>query len=136
MLNAWWIRFERSKTFLKFGVVGISGVAVNLVAFTMLMRLGMNKFLASPLAIEVSIITNFLFNNFWTFSARDMNDRVHIRGLKFNVVSFVALAVSYSTFLILSAVDPSGIPQVHQAVGIIPATLINYFLNSYWTFKE
>jgi dolichol-phosphate mannosyltransferase len=136
MLNAWWIRFERSKTFLKFGVVGISGVAVNLVSFTMLMRLGMNKFLASPLAIEVSIITNFLFNNFWTFSARDMNDKVHIRGLKFNVVSFVALAVSYSTFLILSAVDPSGIPQVHQAIGIIPATLINYFLNSYWTFKE
>src|SRR5512147_1461492 len=60
MLNAWWIRFERSKTFLKFCVVGASGVAVNLVAFTMLMRLGMNKFLASPLAIEVSIITNFL----------------------------------------------------------------------------
>jgi dolichol-phosphate mannosyltransferase len=51
-------------------------------------------------------------------------------------VSFVALAVSYSTFLLLSALDPSGIPQVHQAIGIVPATLINYFLNSYWTFKE
>ena len=136
MLNAWWIRFERSKTFLKFGIVGASGVAVNLVAFTVLLRLGMNKYLASPLAIEASIITNFLLNNYWTFSKRDMNDKVHIRGLKFNVVSFVALAVSYSTFLVLSALDPSGIPQVHQAVGIIPATLINYFLNSYWTFKE
>ena len=136
MLNAWWIRFERSKTFLKFAVVGISGVAVNLISFTVLMNLGMNKYLASPLAIEVSIITNFLFNNYWTFSKRDMNDRIHIRGLKFNIVSFVALAVSYSTFLIQSALDPSGIPQVHQAVGIIPATIINYFLNSYWTFKE
>ena len=136
MLNAWWIRFERSKTFLKFGLVGASGVAVNLVSFTVLLNLGMNKFLASPVAIEVSIITNFLLNNYWTFSAREMNDKVHIRGLKFNVVSFVALAVSYSTFLILSAFDPSGIPQIHQAVGIIPATLINYFLNSYWTFKE
>jgi len=136
MLNAWWIRFERSKTFLKFGIVGASGVAVNLVSFTALMNLGMNKYLASPLAIEVSIITNFLFNNFWTFSKRDMNDKVHIRGLKFNAVSFVALAVSYSTFLLLSALDPTGIPQVHQAIGIVPATLINYFLNSYWTFKE
>jgi len=136
MLNAWWIRFERSKTFLKFGLVGASGVAVNLVSFTVLLNLGMNKFLASPVAIEVSIITNFLLNNYWTFSEREMNDKVHIRGLKFNVVSFVALAVSYSTFLILSAFDPSGIPQIHQAVGIIPATLINYFLNSYWTFKE
>ena len=136
MLNAWWIRFERSKTFLKFGVVGASGVAVNLIAFTALMRLGMSKYLASPIAIEVSIITNFLLNDFWTFSARDMNDRIHIRGLKFNAVSFVALAVSYSTFLLLSVLDPQGVPQVHQAIGIVPATLINYFLNSYWTFKE
>jgi len=136
MLNAWWIRFERSKTFLNFSAVGAIGVVVNLVSFTMLLKLGMNKFLASPLAIEVSIITNFLLNNYWTFSQRDMNDKIHIRGLKFNAVSFVALAVSYSTFLLLSALDPSGIPQVHQALGIIPATLINYFLNSYWTFKE
>lgn len=136
MLNAWWIRFERSKTFLKFAVVGASGVAVNLVSFTAFLQMGMSKYLASPVAIEVSIITNFLFNNYWTFSKRDMNDKVHIRGLKFNMVSFVALGVSYSTFLLLSALDPSGIPQVHQAIGIIPATLINYFLNSYWTFKE
>ena len=27
-------------------------------------------------------------------------------------------------------------PQTHQAIGIIPATLVNYLLNSYWTFKE
>jgi dolichol-phosphate mannosyltransferase len=136
MLNAWWIRFERSKTFLRFCAVGTSGVVVNLVSFTLLMDLGLNKFLASPLAIEISIITNFLLNNFWTFSKRDMNDRIHIRGLKFNVVSFVALAVSYATFLFLSALDPGGVPQVHQAIGIVPATFINYFLNSYWTFRE
>ena len=136
MLNAWWIRFERSKTFLKFAAVGATGVVVNLVSFTMLMNAGLNKFIASPIAIEFSIITNFLLNNFWTFSERDMNDKIHIRGLKFNIISFVALGVSYTTFLILSMLNPNGIPQVHQAAGIIPATLINYFLNSYWTFKE
>jgi dolichol-phosphate mannosyltransferase len=136
MLNAWWIRFERSKTFLKFSVVGAAGVVVNLASFTVLLNMGMNKFVASPVAIEISIISNFFLNNFWTFSRRDVNDKIHIRGLKFNIISFVALGVSYSTFLILSVVDPGGVPQVHQAIGIIPATLINYFLNSYWTFKE
>ncbi len=136
MLNAWWIRLERSKTFLKFAAVGATGIGVNLLSFTLLMQAGINKYIASPLAIEISILSNFVLNNFWTFSKRDMNDRIHIRGLKFNVVSFVALAVSYGTFLFLSAADPQGIPQLHQAVGIIPATLINYFLNSYWTFRE
>jgi dolichol-phosphate mannosyltransferase len=136
MLNAWWIRFERSKTFLKFSIVGAAGVVVNLASFTVLMNMGLNKFIASPIAIEFSIISNFLLNNFWTFSDRDINDKIHIRGLKFNIISFVALAVSYSTFLVLSVVNPGGIPQIHQAIGIVPATLINYFLNSYWTFKE
>jgi dolichol-phosphate mannosyltransferase len=136
MLNAWWIRFERSRTFLKFSAVGAVGVIVNLASFTLLMHLGMNKYLASPVAIEVSIVANFFLNNFWTFSDRNANGKIHIRGLKFNIISFVALGVSYSTFLVLSAVNPAGIPQVHQAAGIVPATLINYFLNAYWTFKE
>ncbi len=135
MLNAWWIRFERSKTFLKFSAVGATGVVVNLASFTLLMNAGLHKYIASPLAIEISILANFILNNFWTFSKRDMNDKIHIRGLKFNIISFIALGVSYSTFLILSVLDPAGIPQVHQAAGIVPATLINYFLNSYWTFK-
>jgi putative flippase GtrA len=33
-------------------------------------------------------------------------------------------------------INPTGIPQIHQAAGIVPATLINYFLNAYWTFKD
>jgi dolichol-phosphate mannosyltransferase len=136
MLNAWWIRFERSKTFLKFSVVGATGVVVNLVSFTILINFGLNKFITSPVAIELSIMSNFLFNHFWTFSDRASNGRIHIRGLKFNIISVVALVVSYSTFLLLSMINPTGIPQIHQAAGIVPATLINYFLNAYWTFKD
>ena len=136
MLNAWWIRFERSRTFLRFAAVGSIGVVVNLAAFTQFMAMGLNKFIASPLAIELSIITNFLMNNFWTFRERENDDKIHIRGVKFNIVSFASLGVSYGTFLLFSRIDPNGIPQLHQAAGILPATLINYFLNSYWTFKE
>jgi dolichol-phosphate mannosyltransferase len=98
--------------------------------------IGVSKFIASPLAIELSILSNFLLNNYWTFAGRDGGGKVHIRGLKFNIVSVVALGVSYSTFLLLSVADPDGIPQVHQLIGIVPATVINYFLNSYWTFKD
>jgi hypothetical protein len=68
MLNSWKIRFENSKTFMKFAGVGLSGLLVNLASFTVLIHAGLHKFLASPLAIEVSIITNFLLNNAWTLS--------------------------------------------------------------------
>ncbi len=136
IINAWWIRLENSKTFIKFAIVGASGVFVNLGAFTILINSGLNKFIASPISIELSIISNFLLNNYWTFAYRSNEDKLHLKGLKFNVVSLIALCISYSTFVLLSLIFPDVMPQIHQAIGIIPATIVNYLLNSYWTFKE
>jgi dolichol-phosphate mannosyltransferase len=136
LLNVWWIRLQCSTTFIKFSVVGASGVLVNLGFFTLFLLAGMNKFIASPLAIELSIVWNFLLNNYWTFRSRKTIDRTRIRGLKFNLVSILALGVSYGTFVILSVAFHDTPPQVHQLIGIIPATLVNYLLNSYWTFNK
>ncbi|NIQ13367.1 MAG: glycosyltransferase [Candidatus Dadabacteria bacterium] len=136
MLNAWWIRFEQSRTFIKFAIVGASGVVVNLCSFTLFINAGLNKYIASPIAIELSIISNFLFNNFWTFGSRNTKHKFHKRGLMFNAISILSLGVSYTTFVVLSLLFPRVVPQVHQAIGIIPAMCVNYFLNSYWTFRE
>ncbi|MEJ2092418.1 MAG: glycosyltransferase family 2 protein [Syntrophobacterales bacterium] len=135
-LNVGWIRFQTSTTFLKFGTVGLSGVVVNVGSFVLLMKLGLNKFLASPIAIELSFINNFLLNNYWTFGRRNTKDRFMTKGLKFKGVSLLALVVSYSTFLLLSFLFPKTSPAFHQLVAIIPATAVNYLLNAYWTFKE
>ena len=134
-LNVWWIRFQASRTFLKFGLVGLSGVIINLFFFIFLVSLGINKFIASPLAIEISIINNFILNNYWTFKCRNLSANLLLRGLKFKSVSLLALAISYSTFLLLSLVMPKIQPAMLQAIAIIPATMVNYFLNSSWTFK-
>jgi dolichol-phosphate mannosyltransferase len=136
IVNAWWIRLHSSKTFIKFALVGLSGVIVNLGIFTLLLQMNVNKYLASPISIEASIITNFLLNNYWTFRWRKSHDHVSLKGLKFNMVSVISLVVSYSTFILLSVVFPDTQPAIHQLVGIAPAMLINYFLNSYWTFKN
>ncbi|MBV9696111.1 MAG: glycosyltransferase family 2 protein [Gammaproteobacteria bacterium] len=134
--SAAWIRFQSSRVFIKFCIVGASGVLVNLGIFSALLALGVNKFLASPIAIQCSIITNFLGNNYWTFRRRQLVGRVRARGLRFNVVSVLSLLISYVTFIFLSHAFPTVAPQVHQLAGIVPATLVNYFLNSYWTFRE
>ncbi len=134
--NVWWIRFQNSKTFIKFASVGLSGVFVNLGIFTILIKSGLNKFIASPIAIELSIISNFLLNNCWTFNQRNVKHKFHIRGILFNFISLISLGVSYSTFVVLSLMFPDVLPQVHQAIGIIPAVFVNYFLNSKLTFQE
>ena len=136
VVNVWWIRLQSSKTFIKFAIVGASGVLVNLGFFTLFLMAGMNKYIASPIAIELSIVWNFLLNNYWTFRWRKTGDRIGIRGLKFNLGSILALGVSYGTFITLSLTFPDTAPQVHQLIGILPAALVNYLLNSYWAFRH
>ena len=75
-------------------------------------------------------------NNFWTFADRSNKDKFHLKGLKLNIVFLIALGVSYLTFVSLSLLFPNIMPQIHQASGIIPATVVNYLLNSYRTFKS
>jgi dolichol-phosphate mannosyltransferase len=136
VLNAWWIRMRALRTFLRFALVGASGTVVNLGAFSLLLHAGMNKFGASPLAIEVSIVWNFLLNNYWTFRHRETRDRAAIKGVKFNLVSLVSLGVSFTTFIAFSLLLPRVPPLLGQLAGIIPAVFVNYFLNSYWTFRS
>ncbi len=56
---------------IKFSVVGASGVAVNMGLLYALTRfMGIHYILSSILAIEVSILTNFILNDIWTWRDR------------------------------------------------------------------
>ncbi|HSY04959.1 MAG TPA: glycosyltransferase family 2 protein [Steroidobacteraceae bacterium] len=136
LYSAAWIRFQGAGVFLRFCVVGASGVLVNVGTFSVLLALGVNRYLASPLAIVCSIFSNFLGNNYWTFRRRELRGALYARGLRFNAVSLLALTLSYGTFVVLSRALPAGAPQLQQLLAIIPATVVNYFLNSYWTFGD
>lgn len=136
ILNAATIRLRGMETFAKFGAVGLSGVIINLSIFTILHDMGLSKYLASPVAIEFSILWNFLLNHRWTFAQRQSQRRTAIKGLQFNLVSLISLAISFGTFVVLSNLFPDGNPHFFQVLGIIPATGVNYFLNSYWTFSR
>jgi dolichol-phosphate mannosyltransferase len=135
LVNAWWIRLWSVRTFIMFCIVGASGVVVNLAAFSGLLASGMLPYVASPVAVEISILWNFVLNNLWTFRSRQKSEHIGIRGLKFNIVSLATLAVTFVTFVILSKLFPQWPLQLDQLAAILPTTAINYFLNSYWIFK-
>lgn len=135
IINAWWIRFQSSKILIKFSLVGISGVLVNLAVFTLLLTAGMSPYIASPIAIAGSILSNVHLNNAWTFRRLQTRDGVGLKGRTCNMVSILALGISYGTFVVLSTAFPEVKPQIHQFLGIVPATLVNYFMNAYGTFR-
>ncbi len=134
-IHMWWLRLLSRKTFVKFALTGMSGVVVNLSCFQSLFVLGVNPYLCSAIAIEASIVWNFFVNNYWTFRDRTMTGRKRVRGLKFNLVSLVTLAVSFATFVLLRWLFPEEPHVMAQAIAILPAAMANYFANSYWTFR-
>lgn len=135
LLNILWIRLRSHLTFIKFCVTGLCGVIVNLGSFYLMLNLGINKFVASPVAILASIFSNFIMNNYWTFGDRVMISRRSVRGVKFALVSVMTLLVSYSVFVALSTLFPRIFPVLLQACAIAPGALLNYYLNSRWTFR-
>ncbi|NKB99201.1 MAG: glycosyltransferase [Pseudomonadales bacterium] len=135
-VHVWWLRLLSRKTFIKFALTGLSGVVVNLASFQLLLSTVTNPYLSSAIAIEASIIWNFFLNNFWTFRDRAISSRKRVRGLKFNAVSLLTLALSFSTFVLLRWLFPEHPAWLSQLISIFPAALANYFANSYWTFKS
>ena len=121
---------------VKFACAGLSGVFVNLGAFHVLLGLGLNKFLASPLAILVSIVSNFLVNNYWTFNDRTPPQSVPVKGIKYVFASLVALLLSYTVFVALAMAFPGALPLVLQGCSIPAGAALNYLLNSRWIFRD
>lgn len=120
--------------FFRFGIVGLSGIVVNeglLALFTKVFLWPVG--VAGALAIEISIITNFLLNNYWTWrTSRDKS--FLIRLLRYHSVAIISGLVNYAILLFLSGLGME--PLIANLFGIAVGTVINFFLNHYWTFAR
>jgi putative flippase GtrA len=59
------------RRWLKFSAVGATGIAVQLVTLALLLRLaGLHYLLATALAVEASVLHNFVWHRRWTWSDR------------------------------------------------------------------
>jgi len=175
-----WVRSKTTpeqRRLVKFLMVGGSGVPVNLVtvfiatalmpaavfsglrslladmfSFPELTSVGVRDIVVYLIGIVVSIFTNFLLNNYWTWG-----DRVRAnpgggfvsRLAKFYLVSSIAASVQLAVSSVLS-------PQMRATVifnfqiwgdyrlyhiaapsaGILVGLVINYVANNIWTFRK
>ena len=117
---------------LRFCIVGASGVVVNLAAFEVAF-MAFSFVVSNSIGIAVSIFTNFMLNDRWTWADRAKKPFWH-RLSAFYLVSLSAAAVqlgfSYACYEWLEI-------QRHLSllIGIAAATGINFVTNNVWTFR-
>ncbi len=116
ILSIW--RLVTSPKFLKFGTVGFIGFLINAVALeifrhaaiTSSLATANTRFAATPLSLlsnanswaaalsaELAIISNYLLNNFWTFSGDKITNpfKLIYKFLQFNLTSFGAVIIQF-----------------------------------------
>ena len=129
------IRSRKFEEFIKFAIVGGSGVFVNMGLLFILTRfLSVRLEIASAIAIEVSILSNFSLNNLWTFKKRDTRVPFWSRLFRYHLVTGLAGIVNYLVLLLL--VKTFGLhDMLSNLIGILIGTFITYSLNSVWTWS-
>jgi putative flippase GtrA len=134
-------RLPLSPRFFRFCVVGGSGVAVNLAVLALALATlpagwgAWQARAAQAAGILVSILTNFLLNDLWTWGDRDKGGAGHwLRRLgMFYLVSALAALLQWGCSVALH--ERLGLwIYLAQALGIVLAMGVNFALNHRWTF--
>lgn len=108
--------------FLKFAAVGASGVVVNLAVLGALEAAGVQINVASAVAIEVSVVSNFLIHYAWTFrDRRDHRAGFLAQCLRFHMVCLVGAAIQFLVFVaanmvwLITVADAATVARYHHA---------------------
>ncbi len=134
--------------FLKFGVVGASGMVVDF-AVLILMRdeVGLPDLWANTVSFTTAATTNYFLNRIWTFRSQDK--QVGVEYLKFLGVSIIGLGINNGVLYLSSLLWPEAYSSsitllgmnidvfyIFKLVAIAITTLWNFFGNMLFTFKE
>jgi dolichol-phosphate mannosyltransferase len=120
--------------FMRFAVVGFSGVFVDLSVFYLLRTgLGFALTRSSLFSSEIAIINNFLWNDIWTFGdiskkQKGMRQRLR-RFLKFNIVCFSGAILNASIVNFLFNITHVN-EYLAKLIAIAIVTFLNFWLNS------
>lgn len=119
--------------FLKFGVVGFSGVFIDLGVFWILSNgFGLAAVTATILSAEVAVLNNFIWNDRWTFGDRSIQQpgrRSRVRRfLKFNVLCLVGIVLQGTLVGLMSNV--AGVPAIGAKLLAISLVMLwNFWIN-------
>ncbi len=141
---------ERTR-FLKFMVVGAFGAVVDFGIANLLAHfLNFVLVLAGTISFTCAVLSNFIWNRYWTYPESRSRPLAHQLGMFALVnVAGVAIRIPILHFLetplrgfvaangILSALSPEFVARnltLAVAVGIV--MLWNFFVNRYWTYND
>jgi len=119
--------------FIKFGVVGGSGVLIDFF-FTWLAKekFSIPKYYANAIGFTIAASTNWFLNRIWTFESK--NPEMWIEYSQFLIVSLIGLGINSLVLYLIT--DKLKVNFYVSKLGAIAVTTIwNFFANYLYTFS-
>jgi dolichol-phosphate mannosyltransferase len=131
------------RRFMKFGMVGASGVVVNLAVlyfcqefvFSAVVSINMRLNLSLAIAILFATLNNFHWNRAWTWRDRQKNPDKHLllHFGQYALAVWIGIAVQFILTKLLAA-------HMHYLIAnvsaIVLASVFNFLVNNFWTFRH
>lgn len=123
--------------FLRFGVVGLVGFAVDTAVLYAALALGAGPYLGRVPSYLAAATTTFLLNRVWTFRHRRGAAPAHRQWLAFLVLNLLGFALNYGTYAVLVAFVP--LVAAHPVIGVFAGALAgmtsNFLLSRRLVFR-
>ncbi|CEA16848.1 putative membrane protein [Fermentimonas caenicola] len=119
--------------FLKFGIVGLSGTAIDFL-FTWICKekLKWNKFISNSIGFSIAATSNYILNRIWTFESN--NPEVSREYLSFFFISSIGLALN-NLFVFLFNEKLKFNFYLSKAFAITLVAIWNFIPNYLFTFR-
>ncbi len=122
------------RKFIKFGLVGFSGVFVDFGVTSLLREvLDFNQYIANSTGFLCAVISNYTLNRVWTFRSRD--PQVAAQFSKFLIASLIGLGLNNGIIYLLHE-----LAHFHFYIAKLIATAIvmfwNFWANYTFTFNQ
>ena len=150
----WALAFAERYRYIKFGIVGASGIVVNLAVLHLgheylfdHIEAAYNKpYLSLALAIVLSTLNNFTWNRLWTWSDRvrtleaeeGVQQRVSLRvlGIEFSQYATATAFGSGLQYVLTLLLTGTMDYRLANLTAIAAASVSNFLANDRWTFKR
>lgn len=127
-------RFKRTffdKKFLKYSVIGFSGVVIDFIIYAILVKFfTFPPALASVVSVSVAILNNFIWNAIFNFKKKD---RILRRFIKFYLAGCIGLILTVTIIFVLHNLIGLG-PMISKVISIPPVVALQFILNKKFSF--
>lgn len=131
------IKATMQGSFGKFCIVGSVGFLINTVVLELGVRLGFHPVLASITGAECAIVSNFMFNNAWTFRDRKIHGKRRIiKFMQFNATSAGAIVIQAGTIWVGTAFYGISAYRIFYILGVGIGLVWNYIMYSTIIWKR